>query len=72
MAAHGLRLIIVLRGSTSLIFDYQLNRENNAVLVVSPLLSLMMDQVDGVQAETTSFHYRLDVPQHSRCVKPRP
>ena len=56
MAAHGLRLIVVLRGSTSFIFDYQLNRDNSAVLVVSPLLSLMMEQVDGVQAETASFH----------------
>ena len=72
MAAQGLRLIVVLRGSTSFIFDYQLNRDNSAVLVVSPLLSLMMEQVDGVQAETASFHYRLDVPLHLRCVKPRP
>ena len=58
MAAHGLRLIVVLRGSTSFIFDYQLNRDNSAVLVVSPLLLLMMEQVDGVQAEMASFHYR--------------
>ena len=34
------------------IFDYQLNRDNSAVLVVSPLLLLMMDEVDGVEAET--------------------
>ena len=43
------------------VFDYQLNRDNSAVLVVSPLLLLMMDQVDGVQAETAGFRYRLDV-----------
>ena len=42
------------------VFDYQLNRDNSAVLVVSPLLSLMMDQVDGVQAETAGFRYRLE------------
>ena len=42
------------------IFDYQLNRDNSAVLVVSPLLSLMMDHVDGVQAETAGFHYCLE------------
>ena len=29
-----------------------LTGDNSAVLVVSPLLSLMMDQVNGVQAET--------------------
>ena len=37
------------------VFDYQLNRDSSAVLVVSPLLSLMMDQVDGVQAETAGL-----------------
>ena len=43
------------------VFDYQLKTgDNNAVLVVSPLLSLMMDQVDGVQAETAGFRYRLE------------
>ena len=44
----------------SFVFNYQLNRDNSAVLVVSPLLSLMIDQVDGVQAETAGFHYRLE------------
>ena len=72
MAAHGLQLIIVLRDSTSFIFNYQLNTDNSAVLVVSPLLLLLMEQVDGVQAETASFHYHLDVPLHLRCIKPRP
>ena len=72
MAAHGLQLIVVLRDSTSFIFDYQLNTDNSAVLVVSPLLLLLMEHVDGVQAETASFHYRLDVPLHLRCVKRRP
>ena len=42
------------------VFDYQLNRDNSAVLVVSPLLSLMIDQVDAVQAETAGFLYRLE------------
>ena len=40
------------------VFEYQLNRDNSAVLVVSLLLSLMMDQVNGVQAETADFHAR--------------
>ena len=31
------------------IFDYQLNRDNSAVLVVSPLISLMMDQVHSLR-----------------------
>ena len=39
------------------VFDYQLKRDNSAVLVVSPLLSLMMDQVDG---ETAGFRYCLE------------
>ena len=42
------------------IFDCQVNKDNIAVLVVSPLLLLMMDQVDGVQAETAGFRYRLE------------
>ena len=42
------------------VFDYQLNRDNSAVLVVSPLLSVMMDQVDSVQAETAGFCYHLE------------
>ena len=58
------------------VFDYQFKRDNSAVLVVSPLLSLMMDQVDGVQAEMAGFRYRLErchaCTNWWRCVKPRP
>ena len=37
-----------------------LTGDNSAVLVVSPLLLLMMDQMEGVQAETAGFRYSLE------------
>ena len=51
MAAHGFCC------TTRVYHSYlttSFNKDNSAVLGVSPLCSLMMDQVDGVQAETGS------------------
>ena len=77
MAAHGFCC------TTRVYHSYlttSFNKDNSAVLGVSPLCSLMMDQVDGVQAETGS---RLPLSPGKmpcshctinwwRCIKPRP
>ena len=60
MFFYGCPRVTVNRCATKFVFYYQLNRDNSSVLVVSPLLSLMMYQVDGVQAGTAGFHYRLE------------
>ena len=64
------------------IFDYQLNRDNSAVLAVSQQLSLMVNEVDGIQAETGGLercHARTaKMPcshctiNRQRCIKPHP
>ena len=56
--AYGLPWVTVNRCATRFYHSYSttsLTGDNSAVLVVSSLLSLMMYQVDGVQAETAGF-----------------
>ena len=52
---YGCPRVTVNRCATKFYHSYSttnLTGDNSAVLVVSPLLSLMMDQVDGIQVET--------------------
>ena len=56
MAAYGVRKIVVLPELLLYLFDFQLGRtrafatERSVALVISPLVSLMVDQVCSLQA----------------------
>ena len=55
MAVHGFCCATRFYHSNS---TTSFNRDNSVVLVVSPLLSLMINKVDGVQAETGGLRRR--------------